>query len=229
MAKIVLTTPAGTSKEVQLDRERITVGRRAGNDLVLDDMAASGQHAVIITIMNDSFLEDMNSTNGTFVNGNRIKKHALRNSDQIVIGHHKLEYFGEQAGAEDDFEKTMIIRPEQLAKAGVDMPKPEAAPPPRAGDRLPLGHLQVIEGVNKGKELKLAKALNTIGQPGVQLAAITRRNNGYYIVHVGATSPDVKRATVNGEPVGTTARLLNNNDTVELLGIKMRFYLVAEG
>jgi hypothetical protein len=139
-----------------------------------------------------------------------------------------MEYIGEQAAPEDDFEKTMVIKPEQLAKAGVAVPKPEAPVLPAPGSPLPLGHLQVTDGANKGKELKLAKALNTIGQPGVQLAAITRRNNGYYIVHVGATSPDVKRATVNGEPIGMQARLLKDNDIVELLGIRMRFYLVQE-
>lgn len=226
MAKLVMTASGIAPREILLEKERITIGRREGNDIVLDDMATSGQHAVVITLMNDSFLEDLNSTNGTFVNGNRIKKHALQHADVIVIGRHRFEYVGQAPVAEDDFEKTMILRPEQLTRAGISVPKPE--PVHMQGERLPLGNLQVMEGPNRGKELKLAKALNTIGQPGVQLAAITRRNNGYYIVHVGAQGPEVKRATVNGEPVGSQARLLKKDDVVELLGVKMRFYLVNQ-
>ena len=223
MAKLIVTAAGAPAKDVPLDKERINIGRREDNDIRLDDGATSGHHAAIITVLSDSFLQDLNSTNGTFINGKRIQKHALKSGDVIMIGRARLEYVGDDAPAEDDFEKTMILKPEMLASAGIAVPKPEpAAPAPVAGT---LGCLQVIEGPHKGKELKLPKVLNTIGQPGVQLVAITRRGAGYFIVHVGAATAEAQRAKVNDQPVSTQARQLNENDVVELLGVKMRFVL----
>lgn len=224
MAKLIVTAAGAAAKDVLLDKERITIGRREDNDIRLDDGATSGHHAAIITVLSDSFLQDLNSTNGTFINGKRIQKHALHTGDVIAIGRARLEYVGDGVAAEDDFEKTMILKPEALASAGIAVPKPEpAAPAPATGM---LGCLQVVDGPHKGKELKLPKVLNTIGQPGVQLVAITRRGSGYFIVHVGAAVEDAKRARVNSQPVSAQARQLNENDVVELLGVKMRFYLI---
>jgi predicted component of type VI protein secretion system len=227
MAKLVVTAPGSASREIPLDKERITIGRREDNDVRLEDGATSGHHAAIITVLSDSFLQDLNSTNGTFINGKRIQKHALRTGDVITIGRARLEYVGDDAGAEDDFEKTMVLKPEALASAGIAIPKVE--PPAAAASAGQLGCLQVVEGPHKGKELKLSKVLNTIGQPGVQLAAVTRRGSGYFIVHVGATGPGARPAKVNGEPISTQARPLQENDVVELLGVKMRFYLSSAG
>jgi hypothetical protein len=223
MAKLVVTASGSAPRDVLLDKERVTIGRREDNDVRLDDGATSGHHAAVITVLSDSFLQDLNSTNGTFINGKRIQKHALRTGDVIVIGRARIEYIGDDVGVEDDFEKTMILKPEAVAAAGIAMPKTEPAPPPTSAGML--GCLQVTEGPHRGKELKLSKVLNTIGQPGVQLVAITRRGNGYFIVHVGATGPDVRPATVNGQPVSAQARQLNEKDVLELLGVKMRFYL----
>ncbi len=224
MAKLVVTAAGSASQEVPLDKERITIGRRDDNDIRLDDGATSGHHAAVITVMNDSFLQDLNSTNGTFINGKRIQKHALRTGDVIVIGRARIEYIGDDISPDDDFEKTMILKPEALASAGINVPKTDPAPPAASNTGM-LGCLQVTEGPHKGKELKLGKVLNTIGQPGVQLVAITRRGTGYFIVHVGATGPGTKPAKVNDEPVSTQARQLKENDVLELLGVKMRFFL----
>jgi hypothetical protein len=227
MAKLVVTTSGSASRDIPLDKERITIGRREDNDIRLDDGAASGHHAAVITVLSDSFLQDLNSTNGTLINGKRIQKHALRTGDVIAIGRTRLEYIGDDAVVEDDFEKTMILKPEAMAAAGIALPKTESALPPAAASTGMLGCLQVTEGPHMGKELKLSKVLNTIGQPGVQLVAITRRGSGYFIVHVGATGPSNPPAKVNGEPVSSQARQLNENDVVELLGVKMRFYLAS--
>ncbi|HXG28202.1 MAG TPA: FHA domain-containing protein [Nevskiales bacterium] len=229
MAKLVVTAPGAAPREVPLDKERITIGRRDDNDVRLEDGATSGHHATIITVLNDSFLQDLNSTNGTFVNGKRIQKHALRTGDIITIGRTRLEYLGDDAGAEDDFEKTMVLKPEALASAGIAIPKLAEPTPAATAGTGQLGCLQVVEGPHKGKELKLSKVLNTIGQPGVQLAAVTRRGAGYFIVHVGAAGPGARPAKVNGEPISTQARPLRENDIVELLGVKMRFYLSSVG
>jgi hypothetical protein len=93
MAKLVLLVPNGTTLDVPLRRERVTIGRRADNDVSLPNLAVSGEHAVVVTILTDSFLEDLGSTNGTLVNGKPIAKHFLRDGDQIDIGRHKLLYY----------------------------------------------------------------------------------------------------------------------------------------
>lgn len=84
--------PDGNTLDVPLARERTTIGRRADNDICVPDLAVSGEHAVVVTILADSFLEDLGSTNGTQVNGKAIGKHFLRDRDRIEIGHHRLVY-----------------------------------------------------------------------------------------------------------------------------------------
>lgn len=112
MAKLILSVDGTVLKEISLMKERTTLGRKPHNDIQVDNLAVSGEHAAIITILNDSFIEDLNSTNGTLVNGKPIKKHFLQNNDVIEIGKHKLKYFGEAPAqvSTQDFEKTMIIR-----------------------------------------------------------------------------------------------------------------------
>ncbi|MGB5397744.1 MAG: FHA domain-containing protein, partial [Gammaproteobacteria bacterium] len=110
MAKLVLTFNGTPVSDYALDKEIITIGRKSDNDIHIDNLAVSGHHAKILTILNDSFIEDLGSTNGTFINGNKITKHALQPGEVIVIGKHELKYINEAADAGGDFEKTMIIR-----------------------------------------------------------------------------------------------------------------------
>src|SRR5437868_10855834 len=127
MAKLILSVDGQVLKEYQLTKERTLIGRKPHNDIQIDNLAVSGEHAAIITILNDSFIEDLGSTNGTMVNGKPIKKHFLQNNDVVEIGKHKLKYFNDapaQASAAD-FEKTMIIR--NPTKAAPPPPKAEAA------------------------------------------------------------------------------------------------------
>jgi len=236
-AKLILSLNASVLGEYPLDRERITIGRRPENDIQVDNLAVSGQHSAIITILNDSFLEDLDSTNGTFVNGKLVKKHALKNGDIIGVGKHELKYVNDEASEDDEFEKTMIIRPGMAShavaqakaeqQARVD-PTPAAAPPvaPAASQPpgqtpehdMPLGQIQVISGPGAGKELKLTKALITLGRPGVQVAVITRRPRGYFITHVEGSHP-----VVNGETIGSQGHPLQDRDVIELAGVKMEF------
>src|SRR5512147_607182 len=121
MAKLILSMDGLVLKEIPLTKERTTLGRKPHNDIQIDNLAVSGEHAAIITILNDSFIEDLGSTNGTMVNGKPIKKHFLQNNDVVEIGKHKLKYFNDAptAATAADFEKTMIIR---------NPAKPTAAP-----------------------------------------------------------------------------------------------------
>jgi len=279
-------------KEIPLSKERTTIGRKPSNDIQIDNLAVSGEHAVIVTIMNDSFLEDLGSTNGTIVNGNPVKKHFLQNNDVIELGKYKLKFLAEpgaQPAAAADFEKTMVLRPsamksvveqaraaapgggqkaaEQARAAAVQQAasaaakdttgalakdttgtlakdttgtlakdttgsgkaqapgatpaaapaQPAAAPKPAQ----PLGAIQILSGSNAGKALELVKPLTTLGKPGVQVAVLTRRPQGYFITHVeGAKQP-----SVNGQSIGTAPHALKDHDVIELAGVKMEFFV----
>jgi pSer/pThr/pTyr-binding forkhead associated (FHA) protein len=276
MAKLILSMDGLVLKEIPLTKERTTLGRKPHNDIQIDNLAVSGEHAVIVTILNDSFLEDLGSTNGTVVNGNPVKKHFLQNNDVIELGKYKLKFIGEAApaagasGDKADFEKTMVLRPSTMkaaaqaaaaagggAQAAVaarqaavqaagqsaaatgiadkDAAKAPAAAAPAAAPALgaapaapaakpggqPLGAIQLLSGGNAGKELELTKPLTTLGKPGVQVAVLTRRPQGYFITHVeGAARPEV-----NGQQIGAAPHALKDHDVIELAGIKMEFFL----
>ena len=227
---LVLTLNQSVLGEFSLDKERLLIGRKPENDIQVDNLAVSGQHAAVITILNDSFLEDLDSTNGTFVNGKLVKKHALKHGDVITVGKHELKYVNDEATtADQDFEKTMIIRPGMASHAAAAAKAEQTAPPPPAGTssqvaalEMPLGKIQVLSGPGAGKELELKKALITLGRPGVQVAVITRRPQGYFITHVEGKHP-----TVNGDSIGAQARALKDHDVVELAGVKMEFFVSA--
>ena len=299
MARLILSLDNQVLAEYNMTKERYTVGRLPDNDVRIDNPAVSGHHSLIINILNDSFLEDLNSTNGTYVNGKLIKKHALQHGDVITIGHHQLRFSDQQAPEteQDEFEKTMVIpagqqNAEQLAAAeraaeeaaaaaatdegaaaatdqgaaavadeaaaAVKLDPEEAAPltesaepkhdalgetvadeskshtgtfsgtragidPSTAPNALPLAKLQVLSGAFAGRELELTKALTTLGRPGVQVAAITRRAEGYYIVHV-ESGEEGDFPLVNGQAIGAQARKLSDNDVVQLAGVKMGFF-----
>lgn len=247
MGKLIVTDSSGQTTDFPLNKERVTIGRHADNDIPLNDKAVSGHHAVVITILQDSFLEDLDSTNGTQVNNKQIAKHPLSHGDVISIGRNSLKYEGEGQGGDDDFEKTMILKPGQFgaafdaqvnkvaaaapAPAAMSGAAPAAAAAPVAHSMAPgpkpiLGKLRVASGPNQGKELELSKALTTIGKPGVQVAAITRRADGYYIVHVGGQAGGAK-PLVNGQLLDTQARKLSHGDTVELASTRMSFLIIS--
>ena len=240
MARLVLHLDGQVLAEYNMSKERYTVGRLPDNDIRIDNPAVSGHHALVINILNDSFLEDLNSTNGTYVNGKIIKKHALQHSDVITVGHHALRFVdGEAEGAEDDFEKTMVISSRDAANLAnmprVDPPAERAPSPQRAANgsatgapsfsngAMPRAKLQVLSGQFAGRELELVKTLTTLGRPGVQVAAITRRSDGFYIVHV-ESGRENDFPMVNGAVIGPQARKLRDNDVVQLAGVKMGFF-----
>lgn len=240
MARLILSIDDQVMAEYNMTKERYTIGRLADNDIRIDNPTVSGHHSLIINILNDSFLEDLSSTNGTYVNGRLIKKHALQHGDVITIGRHQLRFVDSVSDEEqDEFASTMVISKSDVA---VDAPRPSttaaaaaatAAPaagfappggePARADLRpLPSARMQVLNGSFAGRELGLEKALTTLGRPGAQVVAITRRADGYHLVQVENHRQDPVR--INGQPVGNQAVRLNENDVVEVLGIKMGFF-----
>jgi len=236
MAKLVLSFNGDVVKEYELDKENITIGRKPDNDIHIDNLAVSGVHAKILTILNDSFIEDLDSTNGTYIAGNKINKHALQNGDSVVIGKHELKYVNANADSEEgEFEKTMIIRPDaegmpETEEADKDIEKSIgkiAADLASAGSTTSgpgPAKLQLVSGTNAGKELQLTKILTTLGRPGVQVAAITRRPTGYFLIVVDA-GKDNKMPLVNNTEIGKQ-QALTDGDVIEVAGVQMSFNLI---
>lgn len=242
MARLILSLDGSVMAEYNMNKERYTVGRLPDNDIRIDNPAVSGHHSLVINILNDSFLEDLNSTNGTYVNGKLIKKHALQHGDVVTVGHHQLRFIDTQSSDTelDEFEKTMVITPGSAVaaaaakKASAIAPASRvstgattsvrAAPARSSGEHpLPKAKLQVLSGAFAGRELELNKALTTLGRPGVQVAAITRRADGFFIVHVDSGRPN-DYPLVNGAAIGEQARRLQDNDVILLAGVKMGFF-----
>ncbi len=235
MAKLILRQKGKKTGEYALDQDKITIGRGPDNVIQVDDRAVSGNHAAVITILSDSFLEDLGSTNGTYVNGKVVKKHALADGDIITMGGCEFHYQSDQGAGEDEFERTMVISPGRKAAAGIpSMDNVQEAVQQATGDKgagadggkkLPAAKLQVLSGANAGQEMQLNKPLTTVGRPGVQVAAITRRGEGYTIVYVPSAG-DKGAPSINGKSIGSTAQTLNDNDVIELAGVKMGFFVV---
>jgi hypothetical protein len=202
MPKMIVSIDGVVIKEVQLTKDRTTLGRRPYNDIVIDNLAVSGEHAVMQMSGADVFLEDLNSTNGTYVNGKAIKKQQLQNGDTVEIGKYKIKFVHD--GASDNYERTTVINSGAV--------EGEA-------DTAGSAAIKVMSGAATGREVPLVKVVTTIGKPGVAVAAITRRPHGYVVALVeGAVKP-----TVNGTPMGTEAINLKNGDMLELAGTQMQF------
>ena len=234
MARLLLSLEGQLLAEYNMNKERYTIGRLPDNDIRIDNPAVSGHHSLIINILNDSFLEDLNSTNGTYVNGKLIKKHALQHGDVITVGHHQLRFVEEDA-PQDEFEKTLVIQPssrpvERLRTVASHEATGRHRPPANGGGAATptapsprKGRLQVLSGAFAGRELELVKTLTTLGRPGIQVAAITRRSEGFYIVHVDANA-ESGFPLVNGVAIGPQARKLVDNDVIQLAGVKLGFF-----
>ena len=220
MPKMIVSIDGVVIKEVQLTKDRTTLGRRPYNDIVIDNLAVSGEHAVLQMSGNQVHLEDLNSTNGTYVNGKAARKQLLQNGDTIEVGKYKIKFVDD--GGEDAYEKTMMVRAGTGAVAGAT-PRPpvfSSGSTPDAGPVEPLyAAIKVLSGAAAGREVLLTKVVTTIGKPGVAIAAITRRQRGFVVHHVeGAGNP-----ALNGAPIGTDPVALKNGDLIELAGTQMQF------
>ena len=223
MPKMIVSIDEVVIKEVQLTKEKTTLGRRPYNDIVIDNLAVSGEHALLQMTGSDVVLEDLNSTNGTYVNGKAVKRQPLHNGDAIEIGKYKIKFVGDNAV--DDFDKTTIVKARPTAsvpasRSSTGTPSGFSA---GSGDSVGLGAfhaaIKVLSGAAAGREVPLTKVVTTIGKPGVAVAAITRRQQGFVVHHVeGAGNP-----TLNGTPIGADPIPLKNGDLIELAGTKMQF------
>ncbi len=197
MPKMIVSLDGVVIKEVQLSKDRTSLGRRPYNDIVIDNLAVSGEHAVLQMSGNEVYVEDLNSTNGTYVNGKTVKKQLLQNGDFVEIGKYRIQYASEASAAEPA--RGAAAAPGGAAAAGAS--------------------IKVMSGAAAGREVPLVKVVTTLGKPGIAVAAITNRASTFVIAHVEGES----KATLNGVPVGIEPVTLKNGDMLELAGTTMQF------
>ena len=205
MPKMIVSIDGVVIKEVQLSKDRTSLGRRPYNDIVIDNLAVSGEHAVLQMSGNEVYVEDLNSTNGTYVNGKAVKKQLLQHTDTVEIGKYKISYMNETP--HPAFDKTQVVNAGNSGMA-----------PPATGTAVTAA-IRVMSGAAAGREVALIKVVTTIGKPGVAVAAITKRPQGFVVAHVeGAEKPTLNGSTIGSEPVP-----LKNGDLLELAGTQMQF------
>lgn len=243
MSKLILQGENGSSNEFLLDHERVTIGRKAHSDIHLNDPAVSGNHAVIITLGSDSFLEDLDSTNGTKVNGNGIRRCVLQDGDEIRIAHFKFTFISEaleashaekkiaatprkspppHASALDEItrapELTSFNPTNPLGMASHNETFEHAKRTPGSGS---LGMLKINTGPGAGQTLELSKPVITLGKPGIQVAAISLRDGQYYLGLVEGTELPL----INGKEIETMPCQLQHRDVLSITGITLEFTL----
>lgn len=229
MARMLLSLEGVALREIVLTKEYTTFGRRPYSDVVIDNLAVSGEHAAVRRVGHELVIEDLNSTNGTFVNGRPIRRQALRNGDVVEIGRYQLHFEGEAQGSPaggaaatpaDQYSPSSI-----MSFPDTEMPATFFPDTTMAGDMgtLQTASIRVLSGAAAGRSVELVKLVTTVGKAGVGVASITRRPHGYSLAHVeGAAVP-----TINGSVVGQAPVMLRHGDTVELAGIRMQFALGA--
>jgi hypothetical protein len=216
MAKLILSMDGLVLKEIPLTKERTTIGRKPHNDIQIDNLAVSGEHAVLQMVGADVFIEDLNSTNGTYINGKAIKKQLLQHNDTVEIGKYKIKYLVEDG---TDYEKTMILKPGSFPGPASGHAPLHASNFGALGAAVSPAAIKVLNGAAVGREVNLTKVVTTVGKPGVQVASITKRPGGYVFAHVEGSS----RPTVNGNPLVGESVSLKNGDVIELAGTQMQF------
>ncbi len=215
MPKMIVSIDGVVIKEVQLTKDRTSLGRRPYNDIVIDNLAVSGEHAVLQLAGNDVHLEDLNSTNGTYLNGKAVKKQLLQNGDTVEIGKYRIKYMNDAVGS--NYEKTTVFKAGSAGAAAVAGMAASAATK-SASSSAPAA-IKVLSGSAAGREVPLVKVVTTIGKPGVAVAAITKRPHAFVVAHVeGANRPSLNGAVIGADPVA-----LKNGDLLELAGTQMQF------
>ena len=227
MAKMIVSIDGVVIKDVQLTKERTTLGRRPYNDIVIDNLAVSGEHAVFRMLGMDVFIEDLNSTNGSYVNGKAVKRQQLRSGDTIEVGKCQLKFSTQ--GDTDGLDQPAVFKTGSGVGSVVGQsqatPVAPAAPAPAGARAVPThapvsdAAIRVLSGAAVGREVALVKVVTTIGKPGVAVAAITKRPHGFVLAHVEGDSMPL----VNGAPIGDEAVQLRNGDMLELAGTRMQF------
>lgn len=227
MAHLIITLKEKLVGEYPIDKDKLTLGRKPNNHICLNHLAVSGHHSQIITVLDSSFLEDLNSTNGTYVNSRLVKKHALEHGDLINIGDYRIKFVNESADITQEFdddilEQTILLSPDEASEAlQAPIPPRKVETPPIPKE--PQGNLQVLNGKSAGLILNLEKSLTTFGLPKIAIAGITKRGDKHFLVHVQGSHENI--TLLNGDPVKEKATLLEENDIIEVANVKLEFFI----
>ena len=207
MAELVVSSDGVETQHVHLMKDRTTLGRRHHNDVALSDLSVSGMHCVFERERSGAiWLMDVGSTNGTYVNGERIQRRQLEDQDVVTVGIYSIRF---------------LLQP-PVAVAGQTSPMRLEAlgAPGRAGAQK--ASLRVLEGVAQGRDVPLVKTVTTFGKPGDAVVAVYHRRHGYYVALVEAGE---QPALHNGQPIGTDAAPLADQDVLELGDSRLLFIL----
>lgn len=218
MAKLILTLDGAVIREYEIDKDSISIGRKHGNDIQLNDLTISGRHALITVMGDHTYVDDLGSTNGTLLNGARVAKSQLHHGDTIQTGNYQFTFFCEE---ENDYEPTMFIRAEIEDTQIIDT---SSASVMTKGERL--AGVRIMNGPMAKKVLELRKPFNTLGFNGDKLAMISRNVDGYSIsaIKPAGTNNSAESPLVNKEPISLKPLTLNDRDVLELAGTKMEFF-----
>ena len=221
MAKLIMTLDGAILKEYSLDKDSISIGRKHGNDIQLNDLTVSGRHSLITVMGENTYVDDLGSTNGTLLNGARVAKSVLKHGDLIQVGNYQFTYFEDE---QEEYEPTMFLRAE------IEDTQIIQTNPPKTGDVKgePLAAVKILNGPLKGKVLELRKPFNTLGFNGIKMAMIARTINGYTISTI--QNNKLRRAndtpSINGKMLSVETQSLHSNDILELAGTQMQFFYI---
>ncbi|MGD8568563.1 MAG: FHA domain-containing protein [Gammaproteobacteria bacterium] len=223
-SKLILALDGEILREYEIDRDYISIGRKHENDIQLNDLTISGRHALISRAGDNIYLEDLNSTNGTLVNGNYVSKYALKHGDIIQVGHHIFTFFNDD---KETYEPTMFIKAEFDE---TEMVLPEWDMNDKAVNLRgqPLGALRKVNDPISTVGIEMRKPFSTIGFEGKKLALINRGNNGYTIVAIkhDYSRNGLEAPRLNGQEIGQTAVKLHERDIITIADIEMEFYYI---
>ncbi len=213
MPTLVLSLDGVALREVPLSKDRTTIGRRSHNDLVIDNLAVSGEHAVMFKAGDDFYIEDLGSTNGTTVNGQPVKKHVMQGGDIIEIGKYRLKFVAEEGaagGGNVDFDTSQPLRREFYGPGPATIPVRQPSSP-EAGAPAAGAMIRILSGANVGRELPLVKALTTGADhhrpprlPGrrhhpAPVGVLHRPRRGRRLPHRQRPEPRLRRALAQGQ------------------------------
>ena len=222
MAKLIMTLDGAIIREYPITKESLSIGRKHGNDIQLNDLTVSGRHAMFTIMGENTFVDDLGSTNGTLLNGGRVAKSPVKHGDIIQVGNYQFTYYDNDTA---EYEPTMFIRAE------IEDTQIMQANPPKSNDVRgePLAGVRILNGPLAKKVLELRKPFNTLGFNGIKMAMIARASDGYTITMIQNTKLRRSNDTpmVNGKAVGTEALKLNDHDVLELAGTQMEFFYFA--
>jgi len=223
-SKLILALDGEILREYQVERDFMSIGRKHENDIQLNDLTVSGRHALISKVGENIYIEDLNSTNGTLVNGNYVSKLALKHGNVVQVGHHLFTFFNND---KESYEPTMFIRAE-IDETQVVLPEWDMDDKAINMRGQPLGALRKLNDNNANSSIEMRKPFSTIGFHGKKLALINRGSNGYSIVAIKADhqqrSHDIPK--LNGQKIGSTALQLKENDIISIARIEMEFYYI---